>query len=258
MKKKVKFNYTKDFYEKDEEYFEMLEEKLSKKCWFKDYYDAVLNYSDTKSKILECGCGTGITTFHLHKFRQDIIGIDFSNKFIRKAKTRGKYFFTMDVTKLRFRKEKFDLVCFADLIEHVPDLNKALDEMDRVLKKGGFLIIQAPNLFTNLFSYNYKKSLRNILRKISHLLADIKNSRLATIEEYGLDIIEGDRDAYNLISPIWLIKTLKNRGYKIKYMTTYSLFFKANMLLKLGFSIISRLPIIKYLGGRIILIAQKS
>ncbi len=254
---KAQFAYSKDFYERDEAYLKRIEEKTSGRYWFKDYYNAVLAFSKRNNKILECGCGTGIATSFLHRFRPKIIGIDFSERFIKKAKTRGNYFFSTDITKLPFGNSEFDVVCSADTIEHVPNLDKALNEMDRVLKKNGFLIIQAPNLSTNLFSFNYHKSTANIIKKIVNLLEDFKNLKLRTIEEFALDVIDADKDAFNLVSPIWLKTTLEKNGYLVKHFTTFSLFFKPNHAMKAIILILKKFPLTKYLGGRILLVAQK-
>jgi ubiquinone/menaquinone biosynthesis C-methylase UbiE len=260
VKKDFDLQYGKDFYEKNKDYLKLIDEesKRDNLTWFKDYYHSVLNHSLPGDKILECGCGTGITTSFIHEHRKSIIGTDFSSRFIKIAKERnGNYFKAMNSTKLEFEDSSFDLVCSADMIEHVPEVNKALSEMNRVLGDNGFLVIQAPNLFCNLFSFNYKKTLKNISRKVMHLFSDLLRTELRTIEKYELDVYEADRDAYNLVSPIWLKKELKKKGYKIKEFTSYSYPFKTGKLLNIVLRIFSKMPIVKYLGGRIVIVAQK-
>lgn len=50
----------------------------------------------------------------------------------------------MDVTCLDFPDESFDGVICIHVLEHVPDDTKGISEMYRVLKKGGFAILQVP------------------------------------------------------------------------------------------------------------------
>ena len=130
--------------------------------------------------------------------------------------------------------------------------------MDRVLKAGGIFVIQAPNLYTNLFSYNYKKNPKNVLAKITRLLKEYSEHKLRTIKEYELDVrFEADRDAYSLISPLWLLRELKKRNYKILEFTSFSFPLKSNKAYNATFWTLGKLPFTKYLGGRIVLVAQK-
>jgi len=49
-----------------------------------------------------------------------------------------------DATKLPFSDETFDIVIANHILEHIPEDIKALKEFNRVLKKGGFAILQVP------------------------------------------------------------------------------------------------------------------
>ncbi len=49
-----------------------------------------------------------------------------------------------DVQQLQYEDEQFDMVICNHVLEHVEDDNKAISEIRRVLKKGGFAILQVP------------------------------------------------------------------------------------------------------------------
>lgn len=49
-----------------------------------------------------------------------------------------------DLARLSYRSSEFDLVLTSDTLEHVPDLSRALDEIERVLKPGGRHIFTVP------------------------------------------------------------------------------------------------------------------
>jgi SAM-dependent methyltransferase len=49
-----------------------------------------------------------------------------------------------DVTKLQFEDEHFDMVIANHILEHIPDDDKAIQEIYRVLKKNGVAILQVP------------------------------------------------------------------------------------------------------------------
>jgi ubiquinone/menaquinone biosynthesis C-methylase UbiE len=248
---------SREFYETNSEYFASLEAKQMHPLWFRDYYNAVLENTASTSRILDCGCGTGITTASIHTSRPNILGVDFSERFISRARQRGDFFSVMDLRSLAFANHQFDLVCSADAIEHVPNIDRALTEMDRVLRPGGFLILQTPNLSCNIVSFNYRRSVSAVARRLKYYAADLINPELRTIEKYQLDVIDGDRDAFTLISPLWLKAWLKKRRYRLKTFTTYSVFFETGALTTFALNVLSKSPVARHLGGRIVLAAEK-
>ncbi len=101
-----------------------------------------------KAEILEIGCGTG----HWTRFFSDkgfrIHGLDISEKMLEKARNKeipNARFTLGRAEDLPFDDHSFaNIVCITTL-EFVDDLDKALDEIDRVLKPGGLLMIGALN-----------------------------------------------------------------------------------------------------------------
>jgi len=49
-----------------------------------------------------------------------------------------------DITKLSFKDNSFDIIICIHVLEHIKDDKKAMKELYRVLKKGGFAIIDVP------------------------------------------------------------------------------------------------------------------
>jgi len=50
----------------------------------------------------------------------------------------------MDITDIRFPEDTFDVILCNHVLEHIPDDRKAMSEMYRVLKPGGWAILQVP------------------------------------------------------------------------------------------------------------------
>lgn len=103
-----------------------------------------------------------------------------------------------DVTSLTFADGTFDAVCTCDVLEHVFDFRKAFQELARVLKPSGWLILSVP------FLHHPNTSVRARLREdgsIEHLLppeyhADPLNSQgCLCVYHYGWDILQTMKDA---------------------------------------------------------------
>ena len=100
------------------------------------------------ARILDLGCGDGFFSFVLSKRKNNkVIGIDLSKESIKIAKKRypNIEFKVMDIEKTTFTKAYFDEVYAMDVLEHVDHLNDALNEVERIIKKRGRLIINVPH-----------------------------------------------------------------------------------------------------------------
>jgi len=99
-----------------------------------------------KISILDAGCGTGFILKRLNEYGISF-GIDISEVALRYCQMRGlERVIKASISELPFHDESFDLVISTDVFYHkaVEDDNKAINEISRVLKKQGILIINLP------------------------------------------------------------------------------------------------------------------
>ena len=108
----------------------------------------ISKYIKKDSKVLELACGTGEFTFRLAKKCESWLATDFSENMLREAKSaydkqgeniKGLGFEKQDATYLPYEKESFDAVMIANALHIMPEPEKALAEIRRVLKPGGLL-----------------------------------------------------------------------------------------------------------------------
>jgi len=108
------------------------------------------------AKLLDYGCGEGDIAYRLWEFgARKIYGIDISEGMIRRAKERLPQvdFRVMNAEAMDFADEFFDLVAGIAILHHL-DLQKAIPELYRVLKKGGVAVFVEPmghNPLINIF-----------------------------------------------------------------------------------------------------------
>jgi len=114
----------------------------------KNIIKSLLNSKGTRSKnmILDAGCGTGSNITFFNQFGTTY-GIDISSVATNFCRRRGiKNVKTGDVSKLPYKNNFFDIVSCMDVLEHIENEEKAINEMLRVLKPGGILILTVPAL----------------------------------------------------------------------------------------------------------------
>jgi len=96
--------------------------------------------------VLDLGCGDG--KFALFTFgRQQIeVGLDWNEKEVAKAEKIGAYkkFVVADASKMPFADGSFGSVFSNSVLEHIVNLNQALIEVARVLRKGGVFALTVP------------------------------------------------------------------------------------------------------------------
>ena len=89
--------------------------------------------------ILEVGCGTGAFAERLVEDNPHatVIATDQSERFVELTAARGVDARVADVQDLPFADASFDLVAAMWMLYHVPDLDRGLAEVRRVLRPGG-------------------------------------------------------------------------------------------------------------------------
>ena len=97
--------------------------------------------------IIDVGCGDGSFLYNLKKRglikpQDTVIGLDLSGIRLNRAKYCANIQALLgDAQKLPFKEDSFDFVICSQLIEHVPDDERVLDELSRVCAKNGVVYI---------------------------------------------------------------------------------------------------------------------
>ena len=129
--------------------------------------------------VLELATGPGMIARHIAPFANHVVATDFAPKMIetaRKAKNPENVCFEVaDATSLRFMDKSFDVVVIANALHIIPNPEKALAEIRRVLKDDGVLI--APNF---IFKAGGK---RNLWQRILSLVG-VRFAHEWTEDEY--------------------------------------------------------------------------
>lgn len=133
-------------------YFSSIKRNLFQKYWHTSRFAEVTKFIEpVNGKILDIGSADGVfTKVILSKSKaKEVIGIDVLKKSVDWAnrhwsKNKKMKFKIGDAHKLNFKSNTFEAVFALEVMEHVFKPQVVLQEIKRVLKKNGYVIILVP------------------------------------------------------------------------------------------------------------------
>jgi ubiquinone/menaquinone biosynthesis C-methylase UbiE len=106
----------------------------------------ISQYVELRAKrILDIGCGLGMYVSRFRQFSDDVYGVDIDPEKISRASEWLPNLRVAPAERLPFDDESFDVLLLNEVIEHVDDDRRTVQEAYRVLAPGGHIIIYAPN-----------------------------------------------------------------------------------------------------------------
>lgn len=144
-------------------------------------------------KILEIGCGNGVgSKLILEIFKPfEFIATDLDKRLIEIAKQKNNgskaKFEVGNAVNLRFPAKEFDAVIGLSVIHHIPNWKECIDELHRIIKPSGFLIIKELSIET--FETPFGRLVRRI---VSHPYDSMfrEDEIIKYIVDNGFDIIK--------------------------------------------------------------------
>ena len=199
----------------------------------------------TKKNILDIGCGTGAVTLDLaQSTKGQVIGIDIDSEKLKEAKKVLSNFSNIRLMKanvldLPFEDEHFDLVVFNIVLMHIDSKSqdKAMSEMVRVTKKGGFILASLEPDYASMIVYPDEPTTPIVLKNFSDMGVDLKAGRKLKVlfnsvgleTEFGMDtdsefiFYKDDKKRLDFFeNDFWLFeKMLKKYGWTEKQIEEY-------------------------------------
>jgi len=159
------------------------EETISK--WDDDYYHPIslwlydraisdmLRFMEIApgETILDAGCGPGVHSIRVAKAGIHVCAVDISKAMLQQAQQRAKSagvsdkmeFHQKDLTEIDFPDACFNYVFSWGVVIHIPEAERALDEMARIIKPGGKLALYLTN--KTALDHKIESFVRFIMRK---------------------------------------------------------------------------------------------
>ena len=224
------------FYQNASAYCEHLARKSLQH--FAGYIALTRRFAPAGARILDIGAGAGQAARAFAESGMRPIATDVSPLFLAAARRADPALQALaaDAARLPFRDGSFDVVAGCELVEHLAEPAAVLDELVRVTRPGGFVILRSPALASPIWPL---MDLPNLLRgkggRPPHY-ANFREARLffarnmartvrialrrhPTFERREPDLsaaVEGgDADAVYWSSPIEIARHLRRRGMVI-------------------------------------------
>ena len=131
------------------------------KVHFKKYAEWLQNeYLKSNSKLIEVGSNDGTFLKNFKKTDIDYIGFEPSKSvadqaMINNVKTINAFFNTENIQNLKKFKNQTDVICAANVIAHIPDLNNLIQSIDKLLSSKGVFIFEEPYLGSMFSKVSY-------------------------------------------------------------------------------------------------------
>lgn len=163
-------------------------------AWIYDVFTNIINRKTHKALInsiermisdnddvLECACGTGLLSGTIAKHCKQLVATDLSLKMLKKAKKKYKNIANIEfrqgnIMQIEYPSESFDIVVAANVIHLLDNPVKALQELNRVCKENGKIIVPT---YINQTAKGKTNKLSNLIDKAG---ADFKKE--FTFESY--------------------------------------------------------------------------
>jgi 2-polyprenyl-3-methyl-5-hydroxy-6-metoxy-1,4-benzoquinol methylase len=185
--------------------------------FFERLYDTIVRaYPPAHgATLLDAGCGNGIHAIRLARRGFMVRGVDCSESAVEAAQTAVHRLGLCDQVQvergnlldLPFEDRQFDYVYCWGVLMHIPEIERALAELARVVKPGGVLIIGESNMFSA--QSLARRGLRSLLGRTG-----MQRNRTPAGIEYWKETPYGRLMARET-DMTWLVNTLERMGLKL-------------------------------------------
>jgi ubiquinone/menaquinone biosynthesis C-methylase UbiE len=184
--------------------------------YYGSMYPYLLPFLDLESMrgkwILEIGLGSGFTLSNLSKVAGVCVGLDISRETLRLNQARNRHFkmwmrlVEASATDIPMADNTFDLVISIGCLHHIPDIDRAVAEIHRVLKPGGIF----KGMVYNRNSYRFRLYIP-MVRRLSRNWRE-KDWRSCVNEMY-----DGSENPYGMVYSRKEIRALFNQFEDIRF-----------------------------------------
>lgn len=137
---------------------------------FKRYLQIINRFFPKRGKLIDVGCSMGYFMDLARTDGWEVKGVEISDYAVQHACN----ILRLDVAKANlkdahFEKNLFDVATMWNVLEHLYDPRTNLIELNRILKKGGYLFMRLPNLYSQLKLFRLYQKLKFLFKNSENI-----------------------------------------------------------------------------------------
>lgn len=218
----------REFYRQNERYSDLIAKgpytyqtaPMTRVGAYHDVYVAALAGVDGRLKrVLDVGSGTGEAVAALAEAGHESFGVEISESSLARATGGGEYRLYKG-SVLPFADHEMDAVGCCNVLEHVDEPVALLDEMVRVLRPGGTMVVCCPNFLRVAGWRDYHPRMRGLFQKLKNARALLRRAREPFTDfERMPSRVTGewypDQDATVVTNALDLERYFASRGFEV-------------------------------------------
>ena len=161
---------------------------------FKPHLEIISKYTKKGGKILDIGCGPGHLLGLLSKKGYDVEGMDITKELVKALNKKYKVYFC-EVGSKKMKGKKYDFLVLSHVIEHVSNPKTFVGNLNRLLNKGGRILVATPFLGglipkilrTKWYGLGYGQHLNFFSKKNLKMLFEEKGFAVEEFKILGVD-----------------------------------------------------------------------
>lgn len=153
--------------------------------------------------VLDVGCGDGrlLALFNKNGQNWDLYGIDFNANAIKLASETGITTYFGKFEEVELPQKKFDLIIMNQVLEHATDPRHIIEKVEKILKPGGYLIVETPNI-NSLDFHLFKNKYFGGYHFPRHFYLFTEENLKILMEACGLGVVNV---SYMVSPPFWIL-----------------------------------------------------
>jgi SAM-dependent methyltransferase len=221
----------RELWDRDRRYYELAAQHVREAASAAREYRFLLRHLPAGGTFLEVGCGEGSNMEALSAPGRRFVGCDLSRLAVRLAAEKtaagSRLLVQAGGEALPFRADSFAAVLGISLLEHLPDPERVVEEMIRVVAPGGRLLLLSPQYGAPLGASPCRRGggAARFLRRLARSHLPAGGGRRLGWERVPPMVLEGaeydgDRDTVSEPELISLVRFVRRRGLRVDAFTS--------------------------------------